>query len=72
MADSYVFRRGADKNLDPMFMEIAAKDATELATYSASCCPGSVGYTDDGATYRLGTDGSWVLFVAAPTPPAAP
>jgi len=51
-----------------MFMEIAAKDATELATYTTACIPGSIGYLDDGTEYRLGTAGTWVLTKSAPTP----
>jgi hypothetical protein len=56
MADSHVIRCGPESTRNPMFMEIVAKDATELATYASKCIPGSIG-----------TAGSWVLTNAAPT-----
>jgi len=68
MADSHIIRCGPENTRDPMFMEIAAKDATELATYTTACIPGSIGYLDDGTEYRLGTAGTWVLTKSAPTP----
>jgi hypothetical protein len=43
-----------------MFMEIMAKDLTELATYASKCTPGSLGYLEDATVYRLGTQGTWV------------
>ncbi len=67
MADSHVIRCGPESTRNPMFMEIVAKDATELATYASKCIPGSIGYLDDGTEYRLGTAGSWGLTKAAPT-----
>ena len=68
MADSCIIRCGPEIARNPMFMEIAAKDATELATYTTACIPGSIGYLDDGTEYRLGTTVTWVLTKSAPTP----
>lgn len=60
MADSYVIRQGTERNTNPMFMEIMAKDLTELAKYASRCTPGSLGYLEDATVYRLGTQGTWV------------
>ena len=60
MADSYVIRQGTERNTNPMFMEIMAKDLTELAKYASKCTPGSLGYLEDATVYRLGTQGTWV------------
>lgn len=70
MADSCIIRCGPESTRNPMFMEIAAVDSTELDTYASKCCPGSLGYLDDGSTYRLSTAGAWVLTTLADEIPA--
>ena len=61
MADSCIIRCGPENTRDPTFARISAKDLTELNTYASKCCPGSIGYLDSGAEYRLSTAGVWVL-----------